>query len=95
MIPSWKGIPRNEVPWHPTVDEAKCTGCRKCVDFCGKKVYRFDEARKKTRVARPLECVVGCSSCRGLCEAGAIAFPPLSTLMDLLKARGISPSRPA
>ena len=91
----WKGISRSDIPWHPTVDDSKCTGCKKCFEFCSHKVYRFDEKRKKTRVARPLECVVGCSSCRGLCEAEAISFPPLSTLTDILKARGIAPSTPA
>lgn len=95
MILKWKGIPRSEIAWHPTVDESKCTGCRKCFEFCAHKVYRFDENRQKTRVAQPLECVVGCSSCKGLCETEAISFPPLSMLKDLLRARGISPSTPA
>lgn len=89
MIPQWKGIPRNEIPWRPTVDESKCNGCGKCFEFCSHKVYAFDESRKKTRVTRPLECVVGCSSCMGLCEAEAISFPPLSMLTDMLKARGL------
>lgn len=83
MIKEWSGIPREKIPWNPTVDEAKCTGCRKCFEFCGHKVYDFDEGARKTKVARPLECVVGCSNCKGLCEAEAISFPPLSMLTDL------------
>ena len=89
MIKDWKGIPRAEIPWHPAVDESKCNGCKKCFEFCSHGGYDFDAARKKTRVARPGECVVGCSSCRGLCETEAISFPPLSVLTDLLKARGL------
>jgi len=94
MMLKWKNVPRSEIPWHPTIDESKCTGCKKCFEFCSHKVYRFDETRKKTHVARPLECVVGCSSCKGLCEAEAIFFPPLSMLTGLLKARGIGLSIP-
>lgn len=89
MNRKWKGIPRHEVLWQPAVDGSKCNGCKKCFKFCSHKVYDFDEARKKTLVTRPLECVVGCSSCRGLCEAEAISFPPLSVLTDMLKARGL------
>lgn len=91
----WKGIPRDEIPWNPTIEESKCTGCKKCFEFCKHHVYRFDEKAEKSRVARPLECVVGCSSCKGLCEAEAISFPPLSMLADMLKSRGIDPARPA
>ena len=83
MIQSWGGIPREKIPWNPTVDEAKCTGCRKCFEFCKHEVYAFDEETKKTKVVRPLECVIGCSSCKGLCETQAISFPPLSMLTDL------------
>ncbi|MCX5787852.1 MAG: ferredoxin family protein [Elusimicrobia bacterium] len=95
MITKWEGIPRNEIPWNPTVDDSKCTGCRKCFEFCSHKVYEFDEKANKSIVTRPLECVVGCSSCKGLCEAEAISFPPLSILADMVKARSIKPSTPA
>lgn len=91
MNTTWKGIPRAEIPWHPTVDASKCTGCKKCFEFCSHKVYRFDDAANRSVVVHPLECVVGCSSCRGLCEAAAISFPPLSIVSDLMKAKGIAP----
>ncbi len=35
----WKGIPREEIDWHPTVDESKCTGCGMCVTSCGRNVF--------------------------------------------------------
>lgn len=24
----WKGVPREQVPWYPTIDMDTCTGCR-------------------------------------------------------------------
>ena len=32
----WKGIPREEITWHPTIDESKCVGCGMCEDACPK-----------------------------------------------------------
>jgi NAD-dependent dihydropyrimidine dehydrogenase PreA subunit len=77
---TWKGVPREQIPWYPSVDEAKCTGCRKCYEFCSHKVYAWDEALDKAVVAQPLQCVVGCSNCSHQCEQGAISFPPLTIL---------------
>ncbi|MGO9411005.1 MAG: hypothetical protein ACLQCB_09670 [Spirochaetia bacterium] len=31
---TWKGTPREQIPWHPSVDLAKCVSCRKCFEFC-------------------------------------------------------------
>lgn len=77
---TWKGKPREEIPWHPTVDVSKCAGCRKCFEFCSHGVYSWDEKTNTTKVIEPFRCVVGCSSCAGLCEEGAITFPPLTIL---------------
>jgi len=77
---TWKGIPREQIPWYPSVDLAKCAGCKKCCDFCSHGVYGWDEEAKKTKVVEPLQCVVGCSNCTYQCEEGAISFPPLSIL---------------
>jgi NAD-dependent dihydropyrimidine dehydrogenase PreA subunit len=79
----WQGIPRNKIPWHPTVDVDACTGCGECYDFCGHGVYAWDDGKNKSVVSRPNECVVGCSSCLGMCPSGAISFPPLARLRDL------------
>jgi len=79
----WQGMPREHVPWYPTVDLNKCKGCKKCYEFC--EVYGWDEEKKKVRVVEPFRCVVGCSTCAGLCEQGAISFPPLTILQSLLK----------
>jgi NAD-dependent dihydropyrimidine dehydrogenase PreA subunit len=80
---TWQGIPRENVPWHPTVDAAKCLGCKECYNFCRQKVYGWDTENNKTRVAEPFRCVVGCSTCAGLCKEGAISFPPLTVLQNL------------
>jgi ferredoxin len=31
MSEKWNGIPREEVPWYPTIDPEKCTSCGICV----------------------------------------------------------------
>jgi len=82
---NWQGIPREEILWHPTVDLEKCVGCKECFNFCSHKVYDWDEEKNKTKVVEPNYCVVGCSSCMGLCPEGAISFPPLTILKNIKK----------
>jgi NAD-dependent dihydropyrimidine dehydrogenase PreA subunit len=52
-----------------------------CLDFCKQDVY--DLADGRVRVVQRTACMVGCSQCAGLCEAGALVFPSLE---DLRKA---------
>jgi NAD-dependent dihydropyrimidine dehydrogenase PreA subunit len=68
--------------WGPTLDDAKCDGCRTCVDFCHQDVWDFVDG--KARVAHKSACVAGCSHCATLCEQGAISFPSID---DLRRAR--------
>ena len=82
---TWKGVPREQVPWYPTVDAAKCKGCKECFNFCSHKVYAWDAKNNKTLVAQPYYCVVGCSSCMGLCKEEAISCPPLTVLKNIGK----------
>jgi len=81
---TFKGIPREEIPWFPQVDEAKCTGCGVCVGFCQYGVYEQKEG--KARVVNPYGCVVGCSGCISQCPEGAISFPSLTSLRELLRS---------
>ncbi len=85
----WRNIPREKIPWFPTIDQKKCTGCRTCVEFCHNGVLEFDEQTNKARVRSPYNCVVECSTCGRLCPAEAIAFPDqkefADTLLRLLK----------
>jgi NAD-dependent dihydropyrimidine dehydrogenase PreA subunit len=71
----WRGIPREEIPWFPTIDEEKCIGCKSCVEFCPNAVLEFDETAGKARVKNPFNCVVECKACAKLCPVDAISFP--------------------
>lgn len=79
----WHGIPREDIDWHPSVDEDACIGCGTCVTGCSRKVYRFDFARKKAVVVDPLNCMVACITCANTCPTNAISFPPVRTILDL------------
>jgi CDP-4-dehydro-6-deoxyglucose reductase, E3 len=48
----WHGVLRQEIDWHPSVDEGLCSGCGLCVTSCGRKVFEYDFGRRKTVVAR-------------------------------------------
>lgn len=90
----WHGIPRNEIDWHPVVDEKKCIGCGFCFLTCGKGVYGFDWDRKKAVVVHPENCVVGCQTCANLCPVLAIRFAeegddPRSKVQRLIKERKV------
>ena len=78
---SYKGIPREEIPWFPKVDENRCCGCSSCVEFCTQSVFSFDG---KSHVIKPYNCIVGSSSCRSFCPEKAISFPTTAELKDRL-----------
>lgn len=84
MSEKWNGIPREKVPWYPTIDQEKCQGCSVCVDFCSHGTYEMDTTISKPVVKNPYNCVVGCSGCKPECPAEAISFPPLSILKDFV-----------
>mgnify|MGYP005862930509 CR=1 FL=1 len=85
----WKGIPREEIEWAPMVNSNKCVGCGMCITSCGRKVFDYDKQNKKSLVARPLQCMVGCTSCRTWCIYDAISFPKPQYVKDLIKEKGI------
>ncbi|WP_297446348.1 4Fe-4S binding protein [Desulfurobacterium sp.] len=85
----WHGIPREEIEWNPTIDESKCTGCGMCFVSCGRKVFDYDWERQKAIVARPLQCMVGCTSCQVWCVFDAISFPDPQYVKKLIKEKGI------
>ncbi len=66
-------VSREEIEWYPTVDAERCTGCRVCVEFCPRNVYRLSDAGAE--VENPYRCVLLCSKCASKCPAGAISFP--------------------
>jgi len=70
----WHGVDRNTIDWHPVIDEDKCIGCGMCATTCGRGVYKFDYKKRKSVVAEPNHCLVGCQTCANLCPVGAISF---------------------
>jgi NAD-dependent dihydropyrimidine dehydrogenase PreA subunit len=81
---TWQGIPREQVPWFPVLDETRCDGCDKCLEFCANGVYAKRDSGV-VYVAQPLNCTVGCDVCARLCPHGAITFPPRSILRTLVR----------
>ncbi len=85
----WKGVPREEIDWHPSIDEGKCKGCGMCITSCGRKVFDYNTEKRISVVARPLQCMVGCTSCRTWCVYEAISFPDAQRVRDLIKEKKI------
>ena len=84
---TWHGIPRDEIPWLPTVDAEACIGCQLCYLTCGRGVF---EMQDNIAVAvSAMECMVGCSTCGNVCPTGAIAFPNLDTVWKMERERQI------
>ena len=76
----WRGYPREQIPWFPTLSDALCTNCGACLETCAREVYELDE-NGKVYVAEPFLCMVGCCFCKSVCEPHALLFPT----QDLLK----------
>jgi len=72
----WHGVPRQDVPWFPSVDAGKCIGCELCYVTCGREVFEMTPGpRPKAAVEHPYNCMVGCSTCAMACPTQAISFP--------------------
>jgi NAD-dependent dihydropyrimidine dehydrogenase PreA subunit len=68
-------LPREKIPWFPTLDADLCIGDQDCVSFCKNNVLAFDEDTFKAIVVNPFKCVVGCDACAKICPQEAIKFP--------------------
>jgi NAD-dependent dihydropyrimidine dehydrogenase PreA subunit len=84
---AWHGIPREEIPWFPTVDSEACIGCQLCYVTCGRGVYEMQEG--VAVAAAPMECAVGCSTCGNICPTNALSFPTLDAVWKLERERQI------
>ena len=80
------GYPREKINWHPTINYDRCVKCGMCMN-CGRKVYDWNE--EGPVVARPLQCVVGCTTCANLCMGEAISFPDIKELREVYKKEKI------
>jgi len=83
MQPS--GLPRERIPWFPTVDYELCTGDQVCFNFCKNAVFSWDEENRRPIVQNPYNCVVGCQACVNICPVEAIHFPSKEELRNTLK----------
>jgi len=83
MTSKKKGVPREEIPWYPTINREKCNECMSCVEFCKNNVYQDVDGESK--VVNPFNCLVGCSGCLDKCPEDAISFPSMKEIIELLK----------
>lgn len=85
-MPWLTGYPREKVEWFPTIDPKKCVKCGMCMN-CGRNVY--DWKKDGARVARPYNCIVGCTTCANLYQGNTITFQDIKTIRELYKKAGI------
>ncbi|HXR37818.1 MAG TPA: ferredoxin family protein [Terracidiphilus sp.] len=78
-------IPREKIPWFPTVDYGICTGDQECFKFCKNEVFTWDEDDNHPVVANPYNCVVGCQACINVCPVQAISFPTQQELRETMR----------
>lgn len=81
------GIPREKIPWGPTVNYEKCVSCGKCMTYCKLGVYELEEeeeGKKRLVVVRPNNCIVFCKGCQDVCPVGAISHPSRKETRELI-----------
>lgn len=84
-IMSSPSLPREKIPWFPTINYDLCKGAKECLAFCPSNVFAWDETRARTIVTNPYSCTVGCSNCVRICPNGAIVFPGMDDFAATLK----------
>lgn len=70
----WRGYPREQIPWFPTLAPALCNNCGACMDTCAREVFERD-SKGRIVVVEPFQCMVGCCFCKSVCEPHALLFP--------------------
>ncbi len=79
------GLPRELIPWGPTIDASRCRGSGECVKFCPNSVYELAAGEGRARVAHFHRCVVLCNNCVAVCPNGAISFPSQDEFLDAVQ----------
>ena len=82
---TWRGHPRQTIPWFPSVNDELCDGCGVCLRLCSSHCLAPTDD-DKVWVADPFACIVGCSSCAAVCKPKAVTFPSRS-MLDAYKPR--------
>jgi NAD-dependent dihydropyrimidine dehydrogenase PreA subunit len=78
-------IPREKIPWFPTINYDACTADQECLNFCKSGVFAWEEETARVVVSQPNNCVVGCDSCAQICPVEAITFPDKNELRATLR----------
>ena len=83
----YKGIPREKIPWYPTINYDKCVCCVKCVDYCKLGVFGTIKkyGKKEPLVSNPNNCVVLCKGCQDICPSDAISHQSRKDTIDLIR----------
>jgi NAD-dependent dihydropyrimidine dehydrogenase PreA subunit len=79
------GIPREEIPWYPSIDDKKCDACGTCVEFCKLGTFSYSSDEEEVKVSNPYNCVVGCIGCEDKCPNDAISFPSTEVIDKVRK----------
>ncbi len=83
---TFMGVPRNKIPWFPTIDYSKCDFCMECDKFCPHQVFeRREGEERKLVVKNPDNCVVFCRACAKCCPPDCISFPEKKETTELIK----------
>jgi ferredoxin len=70
-----------------TIDQERCSGCRRCVDICPSLLYVFAEKKAAVRGDGARDCIL-CGQCLAACGEDAIAITSLPpTELRLLPER--------
>lgn len=85
-------VPREKIPWFPTINQDACIHDMECINFCKNNVFDWNDALGVPEVNRPNNCVVGCDACAKICPSEAITFPPVEEFKATLR-KLISESR--
>lgn len=78
-------VPREKVPWFPTINNDVCIGDKECFNFCKNNVFEWDETEGRPIVANPYKCVLGCDACMQICPVEAITFPSQQELRQMIR----------
>ena len=78
-------VPREKIPWFPTINNDVCIGDKECFNFCKNDVFTWDEVNEHPIVANPYHCVLGCNACMQICPVEAITFPSQQQLKQMMR----------